>query len=135
VGHPKIFRLQTDGGERMLGRVVDNKMINETLKKLGAEGVKLDVKPAVVVDRILDGAKAALANGWTIRRRRVANEWRLELTGTDLYSHTAELEGMRVFREQIPGTYETRYFIPTGTKGASAIEAITKRRPIISLED
>lgn len=133
-GQPKIYRLQTETGERLLGRVVDNKVINQTLERLGAEGVKLDIKPADVVDRILDGGQANLANGWTIKRRRVANEWRLELTGTDLYSHTAELESAGVFRERIPGSYDTRYFIPSGANGAGAIEAITKRRPIISLE-
>ena len=133
-GQPKIFRLQTDDGERMLGRVVDNKVINQTLERLGAEGVKLNIKPADVVSRILDGGTANLANGWTIKRRRVAQEYRLELTGTDLYSHTAELEAAGVFRERIPGTYDTRYFIPTGASGAGTIEAITKRRPIISLE-
>jgi hypothetical protein len=134
AGQPKIFRLQTDGGERLLGRVVDNKVINQTLERLGAEGVKLNIKPADVVARIMDGGVANMANGWTIKRRRVAQEWRLELTGTDLYSHTAELEAAGVFRERIPGTYDTRYFIPTGTSGAGTIEAITKRRPIISLE-
>lgn len=133
-GQPKIFRLQTDAGERMLGRVVDNKVINKTLERLGAEGVKLDIKPSEIVERILDGQVATLANEWTIKRRRVAQEWRLELTGTDLYSHTAELEAAGVFRERIPGTYDTRYFIPTGAGRATTIEAITKRRPIISVE-
>lgn len=132
-GHPKIFRLQTDAGERMLGRVVDNKVINETLTRLGAESVKLNVKPAEVVERILDGGTASLANGWTIKRRRVANEYRLELVGDDLYSHTAELEAAGVFRERIPGSYDTRYFIPSGDNGALTIEAITKRRSITSL--
>jgi hypothetical protein len=132
AGQPKIFRLQTDDGERMLGRVVDNKVINQTLERLGAESVKLNVKPADVIDRILDGGTAELANGWSIKRRRVANDWRLELTGTDLYSHMGELEAAGVFRERIG--YDTRYFIPTGGNGAPVIEAITRRRPIISLE-
>ena len=134
AGQPKIFRLQTDAGERMLGRVVDNKVINETLTRLGAESVKLNIKPAEVVERILEGGVASLANGWIIKRRRVAQEWRLELTGPDLYSHMGELEAAGVFRERIPGTYDTRYFIPTGEGGATTIEAITKRRPIISVE-
>lgn len=131
-GHPKIYRLRTDAGERMLGRVVDNKVINETLKNLGAEGIKLNIKPAEVVDRVLDGATAQLANGWSIKRRKVANEWRLELTGTDLYSAGRELESEGVFRERIG--YDTRYFIPSGTRGAEVIESITRRRPITSME-
>lgn len=134
AGQPKIFRLQTDDGERMLGRVVDNKVINETLTRLGAEAVKLNITPAEVVEKIMGGGVASLANGWIIKRRRVAQEWRLELTGPDLYSHMGELEAAGVFRERIPGSYDTRYFIPTGEGGAATIEAITKRRPIISVE-
>ena len=36
-GNPRVVRLQTDNGERLIGRVVPNDAIAATLKALGAE--------------------------------------------------------------------------------------------------
>jgi hypothetical protein len=130
-GNPKIFRLQTDTGERMLGRVVPSTQVDATLRALGAEGIKVTAKPAEVAQRVLGGATATLANGWTIRRSLVAGESRLELVGPD-YRFGDELARSGVFSERI--NYATRYFIPTGADAARAIEGITKTRPITALD-
>ena len=97
-----------------------------------APRLDIDISPTRLIERILDGDKAELANGWTIKRSRVANDWRLELKGDDLYGYMRELEDAGVFRERIG--YDTRYFIPTGANGVQVIEAITRRRPITSVE-
>lgn len=131
-GNPKIYRLQTEDGERMLARVVPSLLVDSTLQRLGAEGVKITESPAGIADRILKGATATLANEWKIKSSRVSGENRLELIGPN-YQHRDELSRQGVFSERI--NYETRYFIPTGGRAAAAIEAITKNRPVTSLVD
>ncbi len=131
-GNPKIYRLQTDTGERMLGRVIPIRMLDATLKSLGAEGVKVTATPAEVAQQVLNGGTARLGNGWVIKRSLVAGEPRLEIAGPD-YRFDDELERVGVFSERI--AYKTRYFIPTEPAAAvAAIEGITKSRPITALE-
>jgi hypothetical protein len=131
-GSPKIFRLQTDQGERMLGRVVPATRVDATLQRLGAEGIKVTATPAEIAQRVLNGATARLANDWTIKRSLVAGEPRIEVVGPD-YRHGEELARSGVFSERIP--YATRYFIPTEPQAAAAaIEGITKSRPVTALE-
>lgn len=134
-GSPKIYRLRTDDtGERMLGRVIDNKNISKTLQRLGA-GEQVTATPAQIVSRLHAGETATLANGWKIERRNVAGEWRLELSaGRDspsLYDHAAELRQDGVFEARIG--YSARYFIPTGDRAAEVLKAITDRRPVTIL--
>jgi hypothetical protein len=129
-GNPKVYRLQTDAGERMLGRVIPNDHLTETLRALGAEGAGPEVTPQQAADRIMGGARAALANGWSIRRSLVAGEQRIELIGPD-YRHDVELSHDGVFRERIG--YATRYFIPSGDRAAEVIARVTARRPITEL--
>ena len=132
AGNPRIYRLQTDAGERMLGRVVPNKLIGQTLDKLGADKAKVAVEPGQIAQRILGGDQARLANDWSIKPSLVAGERRLELVGPD-YRYDDELAKAGVFKERIG--YQTRYFIPTGDKAAQAIQDITKTRPIVQLGD
>jgi hypothetical protein len=131
-GNPKIFRLQTDQGERMLGRVIPAARVDATLRSLGAEGIKVTASPGEIAQQVLNGATAKLANEWTIKRSLVAGEPRIELVGPD-YRYGEELGRAGVFSERI--AYATRYFIPTEpAAAATAIEAITKSRPVTSLE-
>ena len=65
-GKPRVVRLQTDAGERLIGRVVDNASIAATLKALGAESAGAEkVAPAELFERLMKGGRARLANGWT----------------------------------------------------------------------
>ncbi len=132
-GNPKIYRLQTDTGERMLGRVIPSTLVDATLERLGAEGLKITETPGEIAEKVLGGATARLANEWTIKSSRVAGEPRLELVGPD-YRHGEELARHGIFSERI--SYQTRYFIPTEPGAAAkAIEAITKTRPVTSLQE
>src|SRR5215469_5814700 len=131
-GTPKVYRLQTADGERMLGRVVDEDHIGQVLRSLGAETAGKTYEPAEVAQRVLDGDRATLANGWTIRRATVAGEPRLELTGPD-YRDRPELENSGAFVERIG--YQTRFFIPTGERAAEVLSAIMgNRRPVVEMQ-
>lgn len=129
-GSPKVYRLQTDDGERMLGRVIPTREVNNMLSGLGAKTIQFQGQPADVVREVLAGNEAVLANGWKIKRALVAGEQRIELDGPG-FSHRDELQQDGVFTERI--NYDTRFFIPTGSTAADVISRITEHRPIVDL--
>jgi hypothetical protein len=129
-GNPRVVRLQTDDGERLIGRVIPMSSVAETLKALGAEAKAANVKPQDIHARILAGGRATLANGWTLKRSLVAGEQRIELTGPENYSEGQQVKADGAFTEKI--NYSIRYFIPTEPEaGAKAIAAITEHRPVV----
>lgn len=126
---PKIYRVQTDAGERLLGRVVPSSEVKGVLRSLGAElhAPKLSSRD-LAAQLESGGVEAVLANDWRIRRRRVSGEWRLELSGVDLYSHRNELENAGLFMERIQ--YTTRWFVPTGEQAPEALGKLLKNRAL-----
>jgi hypothetical protein len=130
AGHPRIYRAQTDGGERMIGRAVMPEHLSATLKALGTSGDRVEVTPEALAERLLAGAEADLANGWRLLRRRVANEWRIELVGPD-FAAMRELEADGVFAEV--HSWKTRFFVPTGERAAGVLRAVTEHRPVVEI--
>jgi hypothetical protein len=132
AGHPRIYRVQTDEGERMIGRVIAPDHLNATLKALGAEGRRVEVTPEELAERLGAGTEAELANGWVLRRRRVAGEHRIELAGPDL-AVMRELEADGVFCEI--HQFRTRFFVPTGERSAEVLQRVTAHRPVIEFRE
>ena len=132
AGHPRIYRAQTDGGERMIGRAVMPEHLSATLKALGAAGDRVDITPEALAERLMAGAEADLANGWQLRRRRVANEPRIELVGPD-FAAMRELEADGVFAEV--HAFRTRFFVPTGERAAGVLRSVTEHRPVVEIRD
>ena len=130
AGHPRIYRAQTDGGERMIGRAVMPEHLSATLKALGAAGDRVEITPETLAERLLAGAEADLANGWQLRVRRVANEPRIELVGPD-FAAMRELEADGVFAEV--HAFRTRFFVPTGERAAHVLRAVTEHRPVVEV--
>ena len=130
AGHPRIYRAQTDDGERMIGRAVMSEHLSATLKALGAAGDRVDITPEALAERLLAGAEADLANGWQLRARRVANEPRIELVGPD-FAAMRELEADGVFAEV--HAFRTRFFVPTGERAAGVLRAVTEHRPVVEI--
>ena len=130
AGHPRIYRAQTDSGERMIGRAVMPEHLSATLKALGATGDRVDITPDALAERLLAGAEADLANGWQLRRRRVAHEPRIELVGPD-FAAMRELEADGVFAEV--HAFRTRFFVPTGNRAAAVLRAVTEHRPVVEI--
>lgn len=129
-GNTKVYRLQTDAGERLLGRVIDNKFVPETLRALGAEHTAEKVTPHDLAEHLIEGGRAALANGWTLKRAFVAGQRRIELVGPN-FTHETELRNDGVFRERVDG--KIRYFVPAGDDAAKVLERITERRPVTDM--
>jgi len=104
-GNPRIMRVQTDSGERMIGRLIDTDDLEGTLSSLGVDAktggkTSIDMKPSDVFDSVLNGGdEITLANGIRIIRRKVSGEWRIEVAGID----PAAVENMKKYFPPIQG--------------------------------
>lgn len=128
----KINRVLVDG-RVMIGRLIDQADIARTLNRLGASASKVNMAPEEIYANILyHGYKVTLANNWSITRRRVRGDQRIEVVGPN-YSSMNELERYGVFGERI--NYITRFFVPTEEdRGVQAIKEIIETRPVVSAE-
>jgi hypothetical protein len=117
-GQPKVYRLQTSDGERLLGRVVPEEQVATTLKNLGVGSGVPTWTPEQTIARVLENnTRLRLANNWEIKRSKVAGENRAEIIGPD-YREAAVLRRYGVVEERI--SFQTRYFIPTETPAVMA---------------
>lgn len=133
LGKPRVFRLLTDEGEQLLGRVVPPDMIKTTLRSLGVNetGDSANIDPRQALRDLRSGdAQVVLGNGWRMRPARVQGEQRIELIGPD-FTHHNELEADGVVRERIG--FKTRYFIPTGN-AEQVFQSVTRYRPISEVQ-
>lgn len=130
-GHSRIIRVQTDKGERMIGRIIQPTNLQDTLRRLGASSSTVKMSPKEILDSVKhSGMTIELANGWTILRRKVSGENRVEIKGVE-YNFLDELKNHGAFTERI--SWETRLFIPTSAEGVSLIEHIIKNRPVVNV--
>ena len=149
-GETRVYRMQTDAGERFLGQpdilggpeVVseDSAARDQAAREIAeerAEGRDDDdmsskaptLSAADAVSRVYDsGHTLRLANDWTIERRMVGGERRIEIRGPG-FADRDDLAGFGVISERI--SYETRFFIPVGDKAAGVLEKVVKYNPIV----
>jgi hypothetical protein len=129
-GAMKVVRVQTDDGQRYLGRLLDSRHVNATLQNLGATPNAVDLTPQQALDKVLKQQSVlSLANGWRIQRSLVSGEPRIEIKANNLYNFRAELERAGVFTERI--NYATRFFIPAD--GGKALGKVLESRPIVEV--
>ncbi len=106
----RVYRLQTDEGERVIGRLVTQEQLMRLCGDLGVDsGIEMsaaDVSQAVM----LRGTRLHLAGGLSLCRSRVMGTNRLELTGFGPSSLPA-LKAIGCFTEII--SWKTRAFVPT----------------------
>ncbi len=133
-GSARVVRLQTDTGEQFIGRVIPNARIADTLKALGAEADAPKVTPESLHAALSAGGRATLSNGWVLKRSRVANEQRIELTGPSSFSEGTEVKKDGAFTERID--FKVRYFVPTSLPdGPETLQRITRYRPVVELTE
>ena len=122
----RVYRLQTDDGERIIGRLVSPAWVAEAL---GTDAPA--VAPAEAWMAVLDqGALLQLADGLTVRRSLVMNVARVELVGfTD--GMVDRLKAMGLISEII--SWRLRLFVPVGAQGPSILAAILDRHPLVKL--
>ncbi|MEW5704345.1 MAG: strawberry notch-like NTP hydrolase domain-containing protein [Pseudomonadota bacterium] len=124
----RVYRLQTDDGERVIGRLVSPAWV--------AQAVATDVptiNPADAWTAVLDGRTVLeLADGLQLRRARIMGAFRVELSGfTDGMVDRLKATGLTA--EII--AWKLRLFVPTGATGPAILGALMERHPLVRIAD
>jgi hypothetical protein len=119
----KVYRLQTDDGERVIGRRVSAAWVVSTL---GDEGPKLAPDQAWQV-LTGDGVELHLAEGHILKQVRAMGTPRIELTGfNDL--GVDRLKSVGLISEIV--SWKLRLFVPTGVEGPNIVARLVERHPL-----
>ncbi|RIA46737.1 strawberry notch-like protein [Hephaestia caeni] len=120
----RVYRLQTDDGERIIGRRVSPAWAatvandNKPVQLSGDEALAM----LLAGDTVL-----LLANGQALKRARAMGDWRIELTGfNDL--GVERLKAMGLISEIV--SWKLRLYVPTGAVGADVLGRLLERYPI-----
>jgi hypothetical protein len=119
----RVYRLQTDSGERIIGRKVSPAWV-ASAAEIGASNLSPDAAFAALMDRktVLD-----LAEGLQLRRVRVMGTNRIELSGfTDAMRDRLSAYGL--FHEII--SWKLRMFVPIDTGGVGVLSKVLERYPV-----
>jgi len=119
----RVYRLQTDDGERIIGRKVSPAWVAGALAT-GTSTLAPDDAFAALIDgkTILD-----LAEGLQLHRVRVMGANRIELSGfTDTMRERLSAYGL--FHEII--SWKLRMFVPTDTSGSAVLSKVMERYPV-----
>jgi hypothetical protein len=124
----RIYRLQTDAGERIIGRRVSPAWVATALD---AESPTLSGDNAFAA--LMDGkAILDLSEGLQLRRVRVMGANRIELTGfTDQMRDRLRAYGL--FHEII--SWKLRMFVPTDATGTAILAKLLERYPLERIAD
>jgi predicted RNA methylase len=119
----RVYRLQTDGGERIVGRRVSPAWVASAL----ATGTST-LTPDDAFMALMDGKTILdLTEGLQLRRVRVMGANRIELSGfTDAMRDRLRAYGL--FHEII--SWKLRMFVPADTTGAATLTKVLERYPI-----
>ena len=123
----RIYRVLTEDGDMLIGRVIPEDMIDATLDRLGATREKDKIETVDLLQQIKNGDTVYLDNEWRIVQRRVSNEQRLEVIGAD-FLHNDLLTKKGLFTERIG--YQTRYFIPAEKDTVRILDDVLKISPV-----
>jgi hypothetical protein len=124
----RVYRLQTDAGERIIGRLVSPAWMAQAVS---AEGVS--ITPADAWSAIFDGRTILeLQDGLSLRRTKVMGSFRVELCGFT-EGMVDRLKAMGLISEII--TWKLRLFVPTGTTGPAILAELMERYPVIRVAD
>ena len=120
----RVYRLQTDEGERIIGRRVSPAWAANA----ATSGVATSITPDEAYAALIEGRTIFdLAEGLQLRRSRVMGANRIELTGfTDTMRDRLRTYGL--FSEII--SWKLRFFVPVGTSGPEIIGKLLDRFPV-----
>ena len=124
----RVYRLQTDDGERVIGRRVSPQWVADAL---GSDAPTIAAGDAwtAVLER---GATLQLEGEMTVRRSRVMNGERVELAGfTD--GMVERLKATGLTSEII--AWRLRLFVPVGAGGPAILGQLLERHPVARVID
>ncbi len=124
----RVYRLQTDDGERVIGRLVSPAWVAQVVE---VEAPTLS--PSDAWTALLDGRTVLeLADGLQLRRVKMMGEFRIELSGfTD--GMVDRLKAMRLVSEII--SWRLRLFVPITANGPAILGALLQRHPLARIAD
>jgi hypothetical protein len=124
----RVYRLQTDDGERIIGRKVSPAWVANAT----AIGVSA-LTPDAALSALLDGKTILdLAEGLQLRRVRVMGANRIELTGfADAMRERLTAYGL--FHEII--SWKLRMFVPTDSAGVDVLTKVLERYPVARIAE
>jgi predicted RNA methylase len=128
----QVYRIQTDAGERIIGRHIAPTLVATMLRNLGIDHV-----PTLAPDEAWTGLVEGkiglqLADGLILRRSRVMNDWRVELIGFK-DAMVPRLKVLGLISEII--SWKLRLFIPTGGQGSSILASLLQRHTLVGVTD
>jgi C-terminal domain on Strawberry notch homologue/P-loop containing NTP hydrolase pore-1 len=128
----RVYRLVSDEGERILGRVISPAALATLLRDLGqGDSPALSASDAWVA--LQDGkAILQLADGLQLQPRRVMHATRLELTGFS-EGVVDRLKAFGLISEII--AWKLRLFVPVGADGPPILAALMLRYPLIGVTE
>jgi hypothetical protein len=119
----RVYRLQTDAGERIIGRKVSGTWVANVLA-IGAP----ELAPDAAFAALLEGRTVLeLAEGLQLRRARVMGAYRIELSGFD-DTMGDRLRAYGLFGEII--SWKLRMFVPADASGAEVLAKLLDRYAI-----
>ncbi len=123
----RVYRLQTDQGERVIGRLVSPASAGMLLEATGAGATAL--APAAAIAAVMqDGAGLVLAEGLVLKRALVMNRHRLELVGfSDRMVDRLKAQGLT--SEII--AWKLRLFVPLGDEALKIVEKLLALYPLL----
>ncbi|HQU70405.1 MAG TPA: strawberry notch family protein [Albidovulum sp.] len=119
----RVYRLQTDAGERIIGRRVSPAWAASA----GTTGVS-SLSPDQALAALNEGKTVLdLEEGLQLRRSRVMGAWRIELSGFDDRVRQ-RLSAYGLFHEII--SWKLRMFVPTDINGVAVLTRVFEHWPI-----
>jgi hypothetical protein len=127
----RVYRFETDDGERVIGRLVTPEALDRIYQGLGinrSPALSPDDAWSAVLDR---GAVLELAGDLQIRRALVMNAWRVELAGYPAGA-VPQLKALGLMSEII--AWRLRLFVPTAEdRGPVILHALLERHPLLNV--
>ena len=126
----RVYRLQTDDGARIVGRVIAPAGLARLCSNFGVDRTEV-LSLDHVWKAVLDGSSViSFAGEMTMRRVRVMNDNRVELTGfTDGMREWLRSIGM--FSEMI--AWKLRFFVPVTEEGPAILARLTQRHQLLDV--
>jgi hypothetical protein len=126
----RVYRLQTDDGERIIGRLVSPSWVAQA-----TEADAPTIAPAEAWSAVLDGKTVLhLQDGLQLRRVTIMGSFRVELSGftkpapAEAGGMIDRLKALGLISEII--SWKLRLFVPTGAPGPQILAALMERHPL-----
>jgi len=126
----RVRRLQTDDGERIVGRVLAPDRLAGLCRNFGIDQTMVIAPDQAWASLVVGSSIIGLAGDMTLRRARVMNDYRVELTGfTD--GMRDWLRSIGLFPEMI--NWKLRFFVPVTDQGPEILSKLMQRHRLIDI--